>query len=295
MATSRDLAKASHRDLCRSLYWCSEKTALVWRELPTGHRSRPIQRGMRHPRCWGAQGAIGRSRRIGSVPEGYANSGRRPRVTLRSAALRFARDPRRPSQRPHEKVQGALSGVPFLLISSSDGGFGFGSALRDHSNRYHHSSLLRQSRLRGLEGLHLCRIPPITSRFTRPFSIGSLYIYKLHGSRGRPLEQPAMISTTPIERRWTSARDLCPTGPGIQETGGRSRRFCVWGKIKHEFTTEKTALGSAWLLLCTPPCCFFSDADYREHLKVIFISGGRRSRLRSRSRSCSRVRRPSGG
>src|SRR5262245_53285857 len=80
----------SHRDLRRSLYWRSEKRAQVRRGLPTGHRSRPIRRGTCPPQVVGPQGAIGRSRRIGSVPEGYADLGRRPPVTLRSATLHFA-------------------------------------------------------------------------------------------------------------------------------------------------------------------------------------------------------------
>jgi hypothetical protein len=49
---------------------------------PTGHTS---------PQVVGPQGAVGCSRRIGSVPGGYANLGRRPQVTLRSATLHFAR------------------------------------------------------------------------------------------------------------------------------------------------------------------------------------------------------------
>jgi len=39
----------------------------------------------------GSQGAIGCSRRIGSVRESYADLGRRPPDTLRSATLHFAR------------------------------------------------------------------------------------------------------------------------------------------------------------------------------------------------------------
>lgn len=69
----------------------ARKTVQVRRGLPTGHRSRPIRRGTRPPQVVGPQGAVGRSRRIGSVLEGYAISGRRPRVTLRSATLHFAR------------------------------------------------------------------------------------------------------------------------------------------------------------------------------------------------------------
>src|SRR6516162_10264772 len=81
---------ASHRDLRRSLYWRSEVNRRLRRELPTGHRSRPIRRGTCPTQVVGPQGAIGCSRRIGSVLEGYAISGRRPRVTLRSATLHFA-------------------------------------------------------------------------------------------------------------------------------------------------------------------------------------------------------------
>ena len=77
-----------------------------------GHRSgADSPRGIDHgqfdgarvpPRWSGPQGAIGRSRRIGSVLEGYAALGRRPRVTLRFATLHFAR-PAAGIQEPHER------------------------------------------------------------------------------------------------------------------------------------------------------------------------------------------------
>jgi len=84
------LEKTSRRNLRRSLYWRSESGLHVRRGLPTGHRSRPIHRGTRPPQVIGSQGAIGCSRRIGSVWEGYADSGRRPRHAPRSATLHFA-------------------------------------------------------------------------------------------------------------------------------------------------------------------------------------------------------------
>lgn len=84
-------AHTSHRDLRRSLYWRSDNGVQVRRGLPTGPRSRPIRRGTRPPQVVGPQGAIGCSRRIGSVLQGYAALGRRPQVTLRSATLHFAR------------------------------------------------------------------------------------------------------------------------------------------------------------------------------------------------------------
>ena len=83
------LEHTSHRDLRRSLYWRSENQ--VRRRLPTGPRSRPIRRGTCPPQVVRPQGAIGRSRRIGSVLAGYAALDRRPQVTLRSATLHFAR------------------------------------------------------------------------------------------------------------------------------------------------------------------------------------------------------------
>ena len=62
--------------------------------------------GARVPPRWSEpQGAIGRSRRIGSVLEGYAALGRRPRVTLRFATLHFAR-PAAGIQEPHERGTG---------------------------------------------------------------------------------------------------------------------------------------------------------------------------------------------
>ena len=80
-----------------------------------GHRSgADSPRGIDHgqfdgarvpPRWSGPQGAIGRSRRIGSVLEGYAALGRRPRVTLRFATLHFAR-PAAGIQEPHERGTG---------------------------------------------------------------------------------------------------------------------------------------------------------------------------------------------
>ena len=85
------LKRTSRRNLRRSLYWRSESGLRVRRGLPTGHRSRPIRRGTRPPQVIGSQGAIGCSRRIGSVWEEYAALDRRPRVTLRSATLHFAR------------------------------------------------------------------------------------------------------------------------------------------------------------------------------------------------------------
>ena len=82
-----------------------------------GHRSgADSPRGIDHgqfdgarapPRWSGPQGAIGRSRRIGSVLEGYAALGRRPRVTLRFATLHFAR-PAAGIQEPHERGTGAV-------------------------------------------------------------------------------------------------------------------------------------------------------------------------------------------
>jgi hypothetical protein len=83
-----------------------------------GHRSgADSPRGIDHgqfdgarvpPRWSGPQGAIGRSRRIGSVLEGYAALGRRPRVTLRFATLHFAR-PAAGIQEPHERGTGGRS------------------------------------------------------------------------------------------------------------------------------------------------------------------------------------------
>jgi hypothetical protein len=84
------LNNTSHRDPRRSLYWRSESRSLGRRGLPTGHRSRPIRPGTRPPQVVGPQGAVGRSRRIGSVREVYALA-RRPQVTLRFAPLHFAR------------------------------------------------------------------------------------------------------------------------------------------------------------------------------------------------------------
>ncbi|MFY9736810.1 MAG: DUF3141 domain-containing protein [Rhodoplanes sp.] len=84
------LKTTSHRDPRRSLYWRSDSRSLGRRGLPTGHRSRPIRQGTRPPQVVGPQGAVGRSRRIGSVWEVYA-LGRRPQVTLRFAPLHFAR------------------------------------------------------------------------------------------------------------------------------------------------------------------------------------------------------------
>ena len=48
-------------------------------------------RGTCPPQVIGSQGAMGRSRRIGSVSQRYTTSGRRPSVTLRSATRHFAR------------------------------------------------------------------------------------------------------------------------------------------------------------------------------------------------------------
>jgi len=86
-----------------------------------GHRSgADSPRGIDHgqfdgarvpPRWSGPQGAIGRSRRIGSVLEGYAALGRRPRVTLRFATLHFAR-PAAGIQEPHERGTGGGAGLP---------------------------------------------------------------------------------------------------------------------------------------------------------------------------------------
>lgn len=58
----------AYRDLRRSLYWRSEK-AQVRRELPAGHRSRPIRRGTRPPR-WSKHGGDG------SLPTNRLGSGR---------------------------------------------------------------------------------------------------------------------------------------------------------------------------------------------------------------------------
>ena len=99
------LKRTSRRNLRRSLYWRSESGLRVRRGLPTGHRSRPIRRGTRPPQVIGSQGAIGCSRRIGSVSEEYAALDRRPRVTLRSATLHFAR-PAACIPKPHEKGTG---------------------------------------------------------------------------------------------------------------------------------------------------------------------------------------------
>src|SRR5271167_5038896 len=91
------LETASHRNLRRSLYWRSESKSQVRRGLPTGHRSRPIRQGARPPQVIGSQGAIGCSRQTGSVREGYADLGRRPLATLRSATLHFERPAACPS------------------------------------------------------------------------------------------------------------------------------------------------------------------------------------------------------
>lgn len=74
------LKTTSHRDPRRSLYWRSDSRSLGRRGLPTGHRSRPIRQGTRPPQVVGPQGAVGRSRRIGSVWEVYALGRRLPRT-----------------------------------------------------------------------------------------------------------------------------------------------------------------------------------------------------------------------
>ncbi len=113
------LKNASHRNLRRSLYWRSETRSQVRRGLPTGHRSRPIRRGTRPPQVVtmlvGPQGAIGCSRRIGSVLEDYAASGRRRRS--RCVPLRFtSRNLRHAFQEPREKGTGREVGLNFSSV-----------------------------------------------------------------------------------------------------------------------------------------------------------------------------------
>src|SRR5208283_1267956 len=78
------------------------------RELPTGRRSRPISRGTSPPQVVKPQGAIGRSREIGSVPEPYAFV-RPPMFLLRSAALHCARTSASGSETAYEQVQGTAA------------------------------------------------------------------------------------------------------------------------------------------------------------------------------------------
>src|SRR5713226_8803272 len=63
------LQTASHRDPCRYLYWCSPRSRRERHRLPTGRRSRPIRRGTCPPQVIESRGAIGCSRRTGSVLE----------------------------------------------------------------------------------------------------------------------------------------------------------------------------------------------------------------------------------
>jgi len=96
-------AHVSRRNLHRSLYWRSEGRMRLRRELPTGHRSRPIRRGTCPPQAVTPQGAVGRSRRIGSVREGTPVGAVARGVMLRYATLHCAYPPRRPSQRTARK------------------------------------------------------------------------------------------------------------------------------------------------------------------------------------------------
>ena len=65
------LQTASHRDPCRYLYWCSPRSRRERHGLPTGRRSRPIRRGTCPPQVIESRGAIGCSRRTGSVLQRY--------------------------------------------------------------------------------------------------------------------------------------------------------------------------------------------------------------------------------
>src|SRR5580693_1515773 len=103
-------SSSSRRNPRRSLYWRSGCGLRIRRGLPTGRRSRPIRRGTGPIKVVKPQGGMGRSRRIGSVRGGYADSGRRPPVTLRSARRHFAR-PAASIQEPRDKGTGWVTQV----------------------------------------------------------------------------------------------------------------------------------------------------------------------------------------
>jgi hypothetical protein len=114
------LETASRRKLRRSLYWRSESTSQVRRGLPTEHRLRPIRQGARlakvaHTQVIKSQGAIGCSRRIGSVQEGCADLAATGREVKRSETKRD-RWPR--LQKPHLKGTGWAALPPIAKIGN---------------------------------------------------------------------------------------------------------------------------------------------------------------------------------